>query len=282
MQSAPLTVLSAGPNGEVQQRSDANEIRVIFSEPMVSLGRLPSNPAPPLDPHHPALSGTFRWSGTTILIFTPDRRRRCPTRRATRSRSMRRPRAKPDARGHAIPVLVHHADGEAASDAVVSPRAIRSTRWCSRCKFNQRVRPGRRRRASALTFKPHDFGPRRGLRRDRARLMAIGGCAIHGDSTRRSRPRARRASSERDAARTLADNWNREQFPPARLAVLETARRRRPGTWIQVTLDAQTTRRRRPARRQRRPQRSTAELDPCSSPTNSSARPRSIRRHNPM
>ena len=51
-QAAELRVVQAAPNGEVNQLQDANEIRVIFSEPMVALGRVPSNPDAAVDPHH--------------------------------------------------------------------------------------------------------------------------------------------------------------------------------------------------------------------------------------
>ena len=40
--SRPLTVVSAGPTGEVAKLAEVNEIRVVFSEPMVALGRIPS------------------------------------------------------------------------------------------------------------------------------------------------------------------------------------------------------------------------------------------------
>ena len=48
-QSAPFAVLSAGPTGEIRQLQEANEIRVVFSEPMVALGRIPSNPDAAVD-----------------------------------------------------------------------------------------------------------------------------------------------------------------------------------------------------------------------------------------
>ena len=71
-QTQGLRVLSASPTGVIEQASDANEIRVIFSEPMVPIGRVPANPAVPWATISPAIKGTFRWSGTTILVFTPD------------------------------------------------------------------------------------------------------------------------------------------------------------------------------------------------------------------
>src|ERR1043165_2261354 len=71
-QSPELTVSSSGPTGELQALTQANEIRVIFSEPMVPLGAVPSNPSPPWIHITPAMKGAFRWSGTTMLLFTPD------------------------------------------------------------------------------------------------------------------------------------------------------------------------------------------------------------------
>ena len=97
-QPAQLTILNSGPTGEINQLQDANEIRVIFSEPMVALGRVPSNPTPPWIHITPAIPGAFRWSGTTILIFTPDPATPLPyaTRYTVHDRRERR-RARPGA-----------------------------------------------------------------------------------------------------------------------------------------------------------------------------------------
>src|SRR6266481_1803730 len=67
-----LTVVKAGPVGEIASIAEANEIRVVFSEPMVVLGKIPKVVAAPFFHITPAVNGTFRWSGTTTLIFTPD------------------------------------------------------------------------------------------------------------------------------------------------------------------------------------------------------------------
>src|SRR4026209_2520290 len=67
-----LTVVNTAPEGEVASLAEAKEIRVVFSEPMVNLGRIPSEVHPPFVRISPAVAGTFRWSGTTVLIFTPD------------------------------------------------------------------------------------------------------------------------------------------------------------------------------------------------------------------
>src|SRR5262249_5162246 len=73
-----LTVISAQPNSEVASLAEANEIRIRFSEPMVALGRISDEVSAPFFSVRPAISGTFRWAGPTILVFTPDPRRPLP------------------------------------------------------------------------------------------------------------------------------------------------------------------------------------------------------------
>ena len=83
-QPPPLRVVSSGPTGEIADIAQANEVRVVFSEPMVTLGRIPEPVTAPFFQITPAVRGTFRWSGTTILIFTPERRNHCRSRRHSR------------------------------------------------------------------------------------------------------------------------------------------------------------------------------------------------------
>ena len=72
-QTSALTVVSTAPQGETTTREETNEIRIVFSEPMVTLGKIPEKVVAPFVRISPAITGTFRWSGTTILIFTPAR-----------------------------------------------------------------------------------------------------------------------------------------------------------------------------------------------------------------
>ncbi|MGZ5457657.1 MAG: hypothetical protein ACXW5U_28240 [Thermoanaerobaculia bacterium] len=46
-QEAKKPTIKAGPVGELSQLSEANEIRVVFSEPMVTVGKIPKNLAVP-------------------------------------------------------------------------------------------------------------------------------------------------------------------------------------------------------------------------------------------
>src|SRR6187401_2664868 len=77
-QQPPLTIVNTGPTGSLDSLAQANEIRIVFSEPMVTLGRIPSPVTAPFVRITPAIAGGFRWSGTTILIFTPDPQRPLP------------------------------------------------------------------------------------------------------------------------------------------------------------------------------------------------------------
>jgi uncharacterized protein YfaS (alpha-2-macroglobulin family) len=68
-----LRVISAGPVGETATLAEANEIRAVFSEAMVVIGKIPQPVTAPFFRISPAVKGTFRWSGTTTLIFTPEK-----------------------------------------------------------------------------------------------------------------------------------------------------------------------------------------------------------------
>src|SRR5215212_714536 len=71
--ASTLRVINAGPVGETTTLAEANEIRAVFSEPMVVLGKIPQPVTAPFFKIPPPVKGTFRWSGTTTLIFTPDK-----------------------------------------------------------------------------------------------------------------------------------------------------------------------------------------------------------------
>src|SRR5262245_33922303 len=77
-----LTVIAGQPTGELANGQQAAEIRVRFSEPMVTIGKLPDQVTAPFFLIRPAVTGTFRWAGPTLLVFTPDPK--VPLPRATR------------------------------------------------------------------------------------------------------------------------------------------------------------------------------------------------------
>src|SRR4030095_16742793 len=77
-QQSPLTIVNTGPSGSLDSLAQANEICVVFSEPMVTLGRIPNPVTAPFVRIEPAIPGSFRWSAATILISTPDPRQPLP------------------------------------------------------------------------------------------------------------------------------------------------------------------------------------------------------------
>ena len=153
--------MQSGPTGEVASLAEANEIRVVFSEPMVTLGRIPARVTAPFFRVSPAMPGTFRWSGTTILIFTPDPKRPLPyatkydvTIDADRDRGER-------------PAARH---GRTRFSFTTPTVKLLQTNWYRRggragapmvilLRFNQPVRRRTLRRTSRREFETHDWSP---------------------------------------------------------------------------------------------------------------------------
>ena len=237
-QTAPLRIVQAAPHDVIRTQADANEIRVIFSEPMVSLGRVPSNPTPPWIHIAPAIKGSFRWSGTTILLFTPDAATPLPL--ATRY-VVTIDRTAESATGHQLdasyqftfttpPVTLMSAEWARQSARFDSPVAIVLT-------FNQPVRPADVLAHTTVRFEPHDWAPPVFSPEDRAHLQTT-----EADGLRRFDAKvaatARLARSTAAVPVKLALNWNRDRFGSATtLAVLETTTPPPPGSWLRITID---------------------------------------------
>ncbi|HEY6357565.1 MAG TPA: Ig-like domain-containing protein, partial [Vicinamibacterales bacterium] len=71
-QTPGLIVVSHTPVGEVTQLADANDVRIMFSEPMVAIGSTAVVGKPSWVTITPAPNGHYFWSGTRTLIFSPD------------------------------------------------------------------------------------------------------------------------------------------------------------------------------------------------------------------
>jgi uncharacterized protein YfaS (alpha-2-macroglobulin family) len=238
-QNAPLTVLEAAPAGRLGQLSEANEIRIIFSEPMVALGRVPSNPAIPWVTISPRLPGAFRWSGTTILIYTPDPATPVPyattftvTVGAEATSASGRRLATPHRFEFTTPTVQllsarwYRAGGRADQSAVIA------------LKFNQPVDPPSI--ASHLTarYKPHEWVAPVFGDRELARFRANDPGGLAAFNAKMAAIRRVAASSGAIRLRVAAD-WNKERFPAAPdLVVVETIDAPSPEGWIELTLDA--------------------------------------------
>ena len=238
-QNTALTVLEAGPTGPLAQLSDANEVRIIFSEPMVALGRVPSNPQIPWMTITPAMPGAFRWSGTTILIFTPDPA--APLPYATK-----------------YTVNVDASATSAAGKRLGTPYRfefttpivqLRSARWYRKTgranspvvmalQFNQRVRPADVMAHLTARHEPHDWEAPAFTERELARMKT-------GDPAGLAAFNAKVAATRRTTQSTapvnlrLATEWDKKQYPPSdSLVMIETATVPAPGAWLALTLDA--------------------------------------------
>src|SRR6185437_11386943 len=172
-QASPLRILQASPSGATRQLADSNEIRVVFSEAMVALGRVPANPTPAWIHIAPAMKGAFRWSGTTILIFRPDPATPLPY--ATRY-TVTVDRTAESAEGHAL--------GASFQFTFTTPTVtLMSSQWMRQTSrydspvalaltFNQPVRAADVLAHAQVRFESHDWDTPVFPAADRARLEA--------------------------------------------------------------------------------------------------------------
>jgi uncharacterized protein YfaS (alpha-2-macroglobulin family) len=236
----PLTVVSAGPNGEVASLAETSEIRVVFSEPMVTLGRIPAPVRAPFFRISPAVDGTLRWSGTTILIFTPDPKKRLPfatryevTIDTTATAVSGRRLAKPYTFAFTTPTVRllqttwYRRGGRSDAPAVVLLR------------FNQPVRAESVAAHLTARFERHEFEPPAMSPAAQARLKAIDPLAIDRFEAKVAATRAI-AASEAPVSLRLTGDWDKKRFPSSRdLVVLETTPAVPPESWVKLVLDPQ-------------------------------------------
>ncbi len=234
-QTASLTVVSSGPQGELKSLEDANEIRIVFSEPMVTLGKLPDRVTAPFVRISPAAQGTFRWSGSTILIFTPQR----PLPYAT-----------------AYQVTVDTSATAVSGRKPTKPHTFRfttptvtlvDTKWYRRggqvanrivilLTFNQPVRSADIAPALSATLEPHPWAAPAFSDEEQTRLKATDPVALEQFERKVRATREVAASSAPVPLRSTSD-WNRKEFPPStRMVVFETVSSTPPEGWIKLTL----------------------------------------------
>ena len=237
-QDAPLRILGASPDGDLADLADAGQIRIVFSEPMVPLGTVLSGAAPPWIRITPAVAGSFFWSGTKTLIFSPDGS--APLPYATR--------------------FTVRVDGSAASVAGRSLGApyeltfttptvrLLSAEWYRQTgrfdspavialRFNQPVRPEDAAAHAHVALTPHRWNaPALTAEiRERWRQADPAGLARFDDKV----SAVRLVTSRSDALGVrVARSWNESRFPPepARV-VLETIDAPPPEGWLTITID---------------------------------------------
>jgi alpha-2-macroglobulin len=238
-QPAPgLKVVTAGPVNEIETLQQANEVRVVFSEPMVVLGRIPQPVRAPFFIIRPAVAGTFRWSGTTILIFTPDPKHPLPY--ATRY-EVSIDRTASAVSGRTLASTFTFSFTTPTVKLLATEHYRRGDRFDGAAvvllRFNQPVRGADVLAHLRAQHASHDWHvPRLGkaaearlARLDPAGLQRFRDKVAAADAAARSEARVRLR---------LTENWNRKQYAPSPdLVVLETMDPPRPESWIRLTLD---------------------------------------------
>ena len=233
-----LTIVNFGPQGEIASLDEANEIRIVFSEPMVTLGRIPEQVTASYVRISPAIAGTYRWSGTTTLIFTPDPKRLLPfatTYTVTVSTAAAavsgRKLANPARFTFTTPtVKLLQTNSYRRGGTVDTPMVIL-------LRFNQPVRPADIQAALSARLQPHRWEshqiPAEGL----ARLRTIAPDSLDRFN---AKVRATReiAASTAPVGLRLTNDWDKKRYPPSRDLVAFEVRQLAPESHVKLTLAA--------------------------------------------
>jgi alpha-2-macroglobulin len=239
-QPRPLAVVNTGPSGELGNLAEANEIRIVFSEPMVTLGRIPADVRAPFVRITPAIAGSYRWSGTTILIFTPDPKRPLPfatrfevTVETTAVAVSGRRLAKPFTFSFTTPTVKllethwYRRGGQANAPIVVLFR------------FNQQVRPADVAAHLSAAFEPHDWAEPSLPQATAARLATMDPTAVTRFQNKVKATRAA-ASSAAPVSFRLTNDWDKETHPSAQdLVAVESTTAIPSESWVKLQLDGQ-------------------------------------------
>src|SRR5215207_9337290 len=237
-QTQSLTIVSAGPQGEVANREEAKEIRIVFSEPMVSLGRVPAAVTAPFVRITPALGGSFRWSGTTILVFTPDPKRPLPFATEYRvsistdaAAVSGRKLAKPFEFRFTTPtVKLVKTDAYRRGD-------VATGRLVLLLRFNQPVRASDIGASLTAALQPHDWEPPSFTPEEQARLRTIDPGSLERFNAKVAATRALASSNAPVTIRPTSD-WDKKAFPPApELVAFEVTAAVAPESWVKLDVD---------------------------------------------
>ena len=232
---AALRVVSTGPGGEVANADEASEVRVVFSEPMVALGRAPGG-KPSFFTMSPVVPGTYRWSGTTILIFTPAKKLPHATKydvtiaagaTAVSGRKLAQPVTfsfttptvkllqtnwyRPGGRFDAAPIVILH--------------------------FNQPVKPEDAAAHVRASFESHPFSPPVVSQAVAGRVRALDADAARAFADKVQRVSAAAAATG-PVSLELATDWDKKRFAPKPdMVVLQTTTPIPPESWVQILVD---------------------------------------------
>ncbi len=234
---AKLTISRAGPVGVIANIAEANEVRVVFSEPMVAVGKIPTTVTAQFFHMTPPVKGTFRWSGTTTLIFTPDPKTPLPF--ATKF-------------DVTIDATAKSVGGETLDHpytfSFTTPTIqLLKTNWVRKggrfdapvviaLYFNQPVDGQTIAPHLQLRTVKHDFHDPNPPALDR--LKQVDPQAVEAFQAKVAAARAAADSNETPVLSFFPAGWDTKRFPSSPdLVVVETKPGVRPDTWLQVYLD---------------------------------------------
>ena len=233
---AALRVVSAGPTGEIRAGEEGSEIRVVFSEPMVALAQVPPKLQPAFFHITPAVTGTFRWSGTTILILTPTKRLPLATKydvtvdagtTAISGRKLAAPYTFSFQTPSAVLVQTNWYRPGGRFDA--APIVV--------LRFNQPVKPEDVLAHVRAAFEKHEFVPPVLAAPVQARLRTIDPAAVPAFTAKVQSARAA-AEATTPVSLALAADWDKKRFKPApEMVVLQATTVVPPDSWVKIETD---------------------------------------------
>lgn len=230
-----LTIVNGQPTGEIASLPEAAEIRVRFSEPMVPVGRIPDQVTASFFSVRPAITGSFRWAGPTILVFTPDPRTPLPyatrydvTVDATATAQSGRRLARPYTFTFTTPTV-----------------RLLNTQWYRRAgrydrnvivalRFNQPVRPADVAAHTTARYEPHEWTVPLLTADERTRMGPTEAAKFDAKVAATEAMVGSRAA----VPLGLATDWDRTRFPTSSdLVVFETVAPPAPDGWVRIALD---------------------------------------------
>ena len=231
-QAPALSIVSSTPDGPLDRLADADQVRIVFSEPMVGVdARAVGQPA--WLRMVPAAPGTFYWSGTRTLVFSPAPQLPFATRFTVRvdssaeSTSGRRLTSPHEFTFTTPAVRLLGAAWHRKSKRYDSPVVLI-------LRFNQPVSADDAASHVRVAFKPHEWKATEISSRARAWLSASDPMGLRRFDEKVDAVRRVASSSDRVAVRR-ADSWNTERYPPSpSQAVLETESSPPPDAWLSI------------------------------------------------
>lgn len=258
----PLAVTSATPRGELERLSDANQVRITFSEPMVAIGTPAAGNAPRWIHVTPAARTHVYWSGTRTLIVSPDPAAPWPF--AT-TFTITVDAGAASLGGHALNTpytfafttptvrVQPYAQVERINARFDAPARIV-------LRFNQPVNADQVVAHTHVTIEPHAWTPPVMSAKAREWLRQHDPEGIRRFDEKVDAVR-RVASDKRAVPIRLATEWDTRRYPASPLqVVVETVTAPAPDTWLRVAFDAELPS---PAGPERHPAQSVlVELEP--------------------